>query len=351
MALVGMRDIRDYLVQVRPESESKGLASPFNVKKKALTLANFNTEQINELYQQHTEASGQIFDDQAIDRVWYWSEGQPWLVNALAYEAVTEILNNDHSTTITGALMDQAAEALIRRRDTHIDSLLERLKEPRVIQVMDSVFSGTISQAPLGSDDRRYCLDLGLVSLDQDGNLRPANAIYKEVMSRVITDEIQHVLDQKLSNLKWTDGQVVLMNELLKEFQNFWRHNSDSFPKRLKNFTAYKYDEATFSFMLLAYLQKIVNGGDLVHGEFSEGRKVVDICVVYQKNEYIIEVKLKGEDSREDSLKQLAGYLDVNGEKVGWLVIFDRNLKKKWEDKIAWETVQFENFTINIVSC
>jgi hypothetical protein len=47
----------------------------------------------------------------------------------------------------------------------------------------------------------------------------------------------------------------------------------------------------------------------------------------------------------------LAGYLDVNGEKVGWLVIFDRNLKKKWENKIAWETVQFENFTIHIVSC
>jgi hypothetical protein len=77
--------------------------------------------------------------------------------------------------------MDQASEALIRRQDTHIDSLLERLKESRVIKVMDAVFSGTISQAPPGSDDRRYCLDLGLVSLDQDGNLRPTNAIYKNV--------------------------------------------------------------------------------------------------------------------------------------------------------------------------
>jgi hypothetical protein len=58
MALVGMRDIRDYLVQVRTESESIGLASHFNIKKEALTLANFTKEQIQELYHQHTEASG-----------------------------------------------------------------------------------------------------------------------------------------------------------------------------------------------------------------------------------------------------------------------------------------------------
>jgi hypothetical protein len=32
MALVGMRDIRDYLVQVLPEEQSTGLASSFNVK-------------------------------------------------------------------------------------------------------------------------------------------------------------------------------------------------------------------------------------------------------------------------------------------------------------------------------
>jgi hypothetical protein len=67
-----------------------------------------------------------------------------------------------------------------------------------------------------------------------------------------------------------------------------------------------------------------------LYREFSEGKKVVDICVVYQQKEYIVEVKLKGKDSREESLKQLAGYLDLNGEKVGWLEIFDRNLKKKW---------------------
>jgi hypothetical protein len=127
MALVGMRDIRDYLVQVRPEEQSTGLASPFNVKKKSLTLANFTQDEIQSLYNQHTEATGQVFRQEAIERAWYWSEGQPWLVNALAYEVVVEQLKNNYFKVIDGTNIDQAAETLIQRRDTHMDSLLERL--------------------------------------------------------------------------------------------------------------------------------------------------------------------------------------------------------------------------------
>jgi hypothetical protein len=46
LALVGMRDIRDYIAQVRPDSESRGLASPFNIKKESLTLKNFTRDEI-----------------------------------------------------------------------------------------------------------------------------------------------------------------------------------------------------------------------------------------------------------------------------------------------------------------
>jgi hypothetical protein len=60
--------MRDYLVQVRPDEESKGVASPFNIKKESLTLANFTRNEIQTLYGQHTEVAGQKFTDEAIDR-------------------------------------------------------------------------------------------------------------------------------------------------------------------------------------------------------------------------------------------------------------------------------------------
>ncbi|MDR0549294.1 MAG: AAA-like domain-containing protein [Deltaproteobacteria bacterium] len=350
LALVGMRDIRDYLTQVRPDEQSKGVASPFNIKKKALTLANFTEIEIGALYRQHTLATGQIFEDAAVASTWYWSEGQPWLVNALADVVVTERLNKDYSVTITKDHIDEAAEILIQRRDAHIDSLLTRLTEPRVIKVMDAVFSGSLSSAD-NLDDRRYCLDLGLVTERENGTLWPANQIYKEVMSRVISDQIQRIFNLQIERKNWSDGKVLFVSELLNEFQQFFRHDSDSFPKQYENLAAYDYDEAIFSFMLLAYLQFAFNGSARVVRQFAEGRGAVDIAVLYQGREYLIEVKIKKNTSLPKSLKQIDGYLDKTNESEGWLVIVDKDPKKSWNKKIYWKTQEYNGKTIHVIGC
>ncbi|MDR1872585.1 MAG: AAA-like domain-containing protein [Deltaproteobacteria bacterium] len=387
LALVGLRDIRDRLIHVRPDEASKGLASPFNIKKKALTLPNFKEEEIASLYRQHTDASGQIFEDFAVTRAWRWTKGQPWLVNALAYEAVVEILKNDYSKTITGSHIDEAAEILIKRRDAHIDSLLERLKEPRVIRVMDSVFAGTLGKVVKNDDDKKYCQDLGLVTLDEEGKLRPANAIYSEVMPRLLTDQIQSALDDDIAKIKWNDGQKIFMSNLLKEFQNFWRKNaftfllrinntdlhtqaviknkleslplayeisatdSLSFIGRVKEAIALQYDEAAYSLLLFAFLQKVLNGGASVHCQFAQGRGSVDLGVIFKGHEYLVECKLLGRKPLEISLERLKKYLIASGEKEGWLVIFDRDRNKNWKEKITWKTTKFKSFTIHIVGC
>jgi hypothetical protein len=49
LALVGMRNIRDFKAKVRPDSESLGSASPFNIVAESLTLKNFNREEIAQL--------------------------------------------------------------------------------------------------------------------------------------------------------------------------------------------------------------------------------------------------------------------------------------------------------------
>ncbi|MDR2691338.1 MAG: ATP-binding protein, partial [Dysgonamonadaceae bacterium] len=54
VALAGMRNIRDYKAKIRPDSESLGSASPFNIVTKAYTLQNFTKDEITQLYLQHT---------------------------------------------------------------------------------------------------------------------------------------------------------------------------------------------------------------------------------------------------------------------------------------------------------
>ncbi|MDR2390090.1 MAG: ATP-binding protein [Planctomycetota bacterium] len=200
IALVGMRDIRDFKAKARPESEAPGSASPFNIVTKTLTLGNFTREQVAALYRQHTENTGQVFEPEATERAWYWSEGQPWLANALARQVVEDDLAGDVSLPVTGEHIDSAAGTLMRRRDTHIDSLLDRLKEQRVRRVIEPMLTGAENKVSLLHDDTRFCLDLGLVKADDAGMLRPANPLYREVIVRALTYDIQAMLPVNLIN-------------------------------------------------------------------------------------------------------------------------------------------------------
>ena len=56
------------------------------------------------LLAQHTEETGQGFAAEAQHAVWELTQGQPWLVNALAYEACFKSeVGRERSHPVTGA--------------------------------------------------------------------------------------------------------------------------------------------------------------------------------------------------------------------------------------------------------
>jgi hypothetical protein len=164
LALVGMRDIRDYKHKVRSEERSTGSGSPFNIIKQALTLPDFTEDKIRTLYDQHTEATGQPFEPDAIKRACRWTEGQPWLINALADNIIAKRFREDYSRTVTGDDIDQSAQDLVLQNPPHFDSLAERLREPRVRRVIEPVIIGAKNlPANVSIDDVGYVIDLGLL--------------------------------------------------------------------------------------------------------------------------------------------------------------------------------------------
>jgi type II secretory pathway predicted ATPase ExeA len=130
IGLIGLMDVRDYKV-ASGGSERLDTASPFNIKVESLTLRNFTAEEVSELCSQHTSDTGQIFTPEALQRIYALTQGQPWLVNALARQ-MTEELVPDPAIALTVEHAEQAKEILIQRKDTHLDSLGKRLREPRV---------------------------------------------------------------------------------------------------------------------------------------------------------------------------------------------------------------------------
>ena len=186
--LCGVRDVRDYRIHSSRDKAIITGGSAFNVKAKSLHLGNFSQPEVERLLRQHTTETGQVFEPEAVEQVWYLTQGQPWLVNALAYEVCFEMeAGRDRTALITRATVTRAKEHIILRRETHLDQLVDKLQEDRVRQVIQPILAGEASPDLIPTDDIGYVRDLGLIRTDQ-GQLAIANPIYQEVIPRELTE-------------------------------------------------------------------------------------------------------------------------------------------------------------------
>ncbi|MCL2102319.1 MAG: ATP-binding protein [Fibromonadales bacterium] len=346
IALVGMRNIRDYKASIRPDSATLGSSSPFNIVSESLNLKNFTKEDVAELYNQHTQATGQIFEPQAVDCIFEQTQGQPWLVNAIARESVEKITQYNYSQPVTAELAQQAIHNIVLARGTHFDSLMERLKEGRVRNVMLPMIMGEELSIDRLSDDFLYTRDLGLIRSDR-GKTEPANPIYAELIVRALNYSVQEAIKERYREYEapfYLKSGKIDINALLKDFQNFWRENSEIWIERYKtNF--YQYDEAAPHLVIQAFLQRVVNGGGDISREMALGKMRSDICVEWQGQKYPIELKiLRNDKTIPEGLVQLSEYMSRCGTDEGWLVVFDRDMSKNWEDKLYVK--EFDKITV-----
>ncbi|KJJ85141.1 ATPase domain protein, prokaryote domain protein [Candidatus Omnitrophus magneticus] len=227
IALVGLRDVREYKTKVRPSEVSLGSGSPFNIKAESILLGTWTKEEIAELYSQHTKDTGQIFSKKVIDRIYELTGGQPWLVNAVANEIVEKILKSDYTKKITLAHAEEAKENLIARRDTHLDSLLDKLKEPRVKNIVSAIINGDSLVYDNFNDDLRYVIDLGIIRKEKY-DIIFSNEIYREIIPRVLMFSMQENIREE-GTTSWyikSNGKLD-MDKLLKAFQEFYSENSE----------------------------------------------------------------------------------------------------------------------------
>ena len=343
VAIVGMMDIRDMKAKVRPHSETLGSKSPFNVIAKDFTLRNFTADEVRTLYAQHTAATGQVFESEALAAAMEWSGGQPWLVNALASECVEAIHDFRYDEPITAADIETAKEAIIRRRDTHVDSLMDRLREPRVRRIVEPVILGEqLGEVSVNDEDYRYVQDLGLLK-EVKGVLVPSNRMYAEIIGRYLSRDEQTRMVQSIPQTPWATADGLDMPGLMAAFQKFWRENSEADRR------AYEYGEATPHLVLMAFLQRVTNGNGHIRREMALGSKRLDLCVEYGGHRYAVEVKTARNFAGEDSYRQLAGYLDKLGLTEGWMPIFDEDKSKPWDEKIYSRDETVDGKTIQVI--
>ncbi|MFM6182408.1 MAG: AAA family ATPase, partial [Dolichospermum sp.] len=317
IGLIGLRDVRDYKV-ASGSSDRLNTSSPFNIKVASITMRDFNLAEVGELYQQHTEATGQIFTPEAIETAFDLTQGQPWLVNALAKEIVEKMVK-DRNIAITKEHILTAKEILINRQDTHLDSLAERLREPRIKAIIEPMLAG-LQLGNIPNDDIQFVMDLGLCKMHPYGGLTIANPIYREVLPRVLT--VTPMASLPMIAPTWLNSEGELnIDALLTAFLKFWRQQVEP----LLGSTGYH--EIAPHIVLMAFLHRVINGGGVLEREYAIGSDRMDLCLQYKDVILGIELKVwrdKKRDPQGDGIEQLESYLGRLGLDFGWLFIFDR---------------------------
>ena len=365
--LCGVRDVRDYRIHTANGEIITG-GSAFNIKAESLRLGNFTQEEIRTLYGQHTAETGQVFDEEVYPIVWRATEGQPWLVNAMARTATWDMRENrDRSVRITADIMHHAMELLIYKRETHIDSLADKLKEERVRRLIEPILAGNEADLidPKYDDDVQYCIDLGLIVRKPE--IRIANEIYLEIIPRQLTYVRQTVMLEQPNWYTRPDNSID-MCKLMESFQQFYRQNIESWT----NVNEYK--EAGPQRLLQAFLQRIVNGGGYISREYGLGRRRTDILVTKPllegyagiagpKQYIVLELKIKRASKEQviaDGLRQTAEYMDRcarPGLREGHLVIFNQDKTVAidgerrditWDDKVFHEEHDHAGYHIHV---
>ncbi|MGK5095541.1 AAA-like domain-containing protein [Deltaproteobacteria bacterium TL4] len=345
IVLCGVRDVRDYRMHQGGKEIITG-GSAFNIKDKSLRLGNFTQKELEQLYLQHTQETGQSFAPEALQRAWELTQGQPWLLNALAQEVCFEIPEGQNRAhPITLEMMEQAKEHLILRRDTHLDQLSDKLKEERIKRVILPILLGEeVMEIP--EDDLQYAEDLGLIQ--RRPQLKISNPIYQEIIPRMLTSSVQQTIVQESLWYLQADGSLDI-DKLLHRFQEFFRENADAWIER------FDYKEAGPHLLLQAFLQRIINGGGQVNREYGLGMRRVDLLLIWNypggKQKVVIELKLLRQNlefTLKEALPQTADYMDLCGLSEGHLLIFDRTPGKLWEEKIFRKHRKRGNHSIKV---
>jgi len=355
--LCGLRSIKDFRLYSMDEIVPAGNSS-FNILAKVLRLGNFTRDEVANLYQQHTEETGQRFEDGVFDTVMEYTDGQPWLVNAIANEVTNEMRENrDRSVFITKDMIEVAKEHIILARLSHLDCLMDKLNEARVRRVILPMLTGELGKTQ--PDDVSYCMDLGLIK-KVNGGLCMANKIYKEVIPRELTQDLQELFPNEIPSLWKNPNGTVNVNNFLTLFKDYWYENMAIWGSDMAG-----YKEACAQLVTLTYLQKVINGGGEINREYAAGTKKMDIYIKrpyytgsgsrkkLRNQKIVLELKTITDEQNYDTviqkaLKQTAEYAKIVGVKEAEILIFNRGATQRWGAGDPVEPAEYDKVRLQI---
>jgi hypothetical protein len=323
--LAGVHNVKNLKLKIRPDSESK-YNSPWNIAVDFEVEMNFNPGEIASMLKQYVDETGIEMDIDAIAKtLFYYTSGYPFLVSKLCKIIDEEIIFEENRKKWNNDDIELAVNTLLKKQNTNFDSVVKNLENYK--DLYEIVKKITLSADKVEFNIYNSVIDLGImhgIFKTAGPYVRIHNRVYEELIYNYMATDfrIKELLEAKTVTYTFEeyylteDGSLDFERVLLK-FQEFMKKE---YSKRDEAFL-----ERNGRLIFLAFLKPIINGKgyDFKEVQISEEKRM-DVVVIYDRKKFIIELKIwRGKKAHENGIIQLTNYLETQGLKNGYLVIFD----------------------------
>ena len=315
--LAGVHDIKNLKKKIRPDSEH-AYNSPWNIAADFNLDMSFSPPEIETMLDEYENDHHTRMDVPSVaGRIYYYTGGYPFLVSKIC----KTIDENDLGWTLGS--VDNAVKELVKERNTLFEDVSKN--------VLNNQGLGDIAREILlrGNDVQfsifNPAIDLGAmygIITKREGKVAFSNIIFETVLYDLFI------------SLEDTEGVLKRANEDNSLFIKDGKLDMDTVAARFASFMKSEYRDEDGDFvekharlLFLSFLVPIINGaGHYAVEPQTRNNRRMDVVVFYGKEKFIIELKIwRGRQYEEDGYAQLAGYLDSQGQKKGWLVSFSGN--------------------------
>ena len=318
--------------------------SPFNIQDE-FHLPNFTLEQVQELLGQYTDEVGQNFAPEVITSIHKQTAGQPVLVNRFA-QILTEELDIPKTEPITMTHFSMAHAQILKEDNVNLTHLLTNIRKDRRFEnlLMRIMARDEGVDFNLRNDIISELATYGVIARGDDGMCEIINPIYLYCILQAFKPVVNGLEDEYLSEgnsegfLDYlTSAGRIDIESLLDNFRDFIRRVGF---KILILQVPDTPQESVGRHLLFAYLDQFVKLiGGFMHIEVQTGRGRMDIIITHNQEKYIVETKIWRGDSRyQAGKKQLAAYLNTEGIKEGYYIVFDH--RENPEARTETETIE-----------
>lgn len=342
--LAGVHDVKNLKIRISPDEEEK-YNSPWNIAVDLDLDLSLSSDEIASMLEQYTREKNVSIDIPGFSRdLYYLTSGYPFLVSFLCKIIDEKILPGRKESIWEPGDLDHALQVTLKKDNTNFQSLIKNLENNP--ELYEFVFDIIMNEQEFFYNPHNAIIQFGLmygVLREEKGKVKVHNRLYEQLIYNYMASRLETSGSLRLrpvgGDFTAKDGALDIQRVMLK-FQEFMK---EQYSEKDQGFL-----ERNGRLIFLAFLKPIINGSgfDFKEAEISEEKRL-DVVITFFNRKYIIELKKwYGEESHQRGLKQLAGYLERQNLKNGYLIIFD---SRRLSNKIGQnQTVTIDNRDIFI---